>query len=119
MGNPRFWDERPRYGKSTSTCQRSENRPAQRRQEASIPTEKLAFGPASPGPRDERVGGRKVEKLLLPRPPRPPRATTTRSSECEKSWIFSPVSSSYRIVPTGTFRITAPPSRPVLFAPSP
>src|SRR6202041_1190312 len=41
-----------------------------------------------------------VAKCWLPRPPRPPRATTIRSSGCAKSWIRSPVSSSYSAVPT-------------------
>src|SRR5208282_3310447 len=60
-----------------------------------------------------------VANWALPRPPRPPRAITTRSSAREKSWTFSPVSSSKTIVPTGTFRTIPSPSRPVFFAPSP
>src|SRR5215471_6706180 len=42
-----------------------------------------------------------------------------RSSAWEKSWIFSPVSLSYTMVPTGTLRTTLSPSRPVQFEPSP
>src|SRR5215471_8330381 len=42
-----------------------------------------------------------------------------RSSAWEKSWIFSPVSLSYTMVPTGTLRTTLSPSRPVQLEPSP
>src|SRR6266571_4468315 len=60
-----------------------------------------------------------VLNCALPRPPRPPRAITRRSSGWEKSCTFSPESASYTMVPTGTLSRTSSPSRPVLFDPSP
>src|ERR1039458_8410278 len=80
---------------------------------------KLRSSPGRPSSCSRGAWCVEVANCALPRPPRPPRAITTRSSAREKSWTFSPVSSSKTIVPTGTFSTIPSPSRPVFFAPSP
>ena len=60
----------------------------------------------SPGsPSSAKVGARfaLVANLALPRPPRPPLATTASSPSCTRSANTSPVSASLTRVPAGTF----------------
>src|SRR5205814_3640902 len=57
-------------------------------------------------------------KWTLPRPPRPPLATTAVAASVSRSAIKLPSPSS-ATVPTGTFRRTSAPLRPVLRPPAP
>ena len=68
-----------------------------------------------------RRGARLVEvvKWALPKPPLPPRATTTRCPSLVRSASIAPVSSSMTCVPTGTFSKTSAPRPPARFLPMP
>src|SRR5581483_5325460 len=75
---------------------------------------------SSPGmPTSANRGTCRVEltKRALPRPPRPPRAITTRACGCARSATRS--SPSKTCVPTGTWISAASPSAPCLRAPRP
>src|SRR5947209_4321106 len=73
-----------------------------------------SISPSSPGrPTSAKRGVCRVApaKCLLPRPPVPPFATTTRASACARS-ATSPPSPSNTCVPTGTFSTASSPSAP-------
>ena len=60
-----------------------------------------------------------VVKRRLPRPPRPPRAITTRALACARSAIGTSPLESKTCVPSGTWTIASSPRPPVLPPPSP
>ncbi len=66
-------------------------------------------------------GARLVDdlKCVFPKPPSPPPATRIFWPSSTKSPIISPESVSTIVVPTGTFKTTSSPPRPVQLAPAP
>ena len=111
---PRVRDARER----ATTCPRSAARRAPRRRAASGAARCRARRPAGRPRRSGAPAASSETKRALPRPPCPPRASTTRAPGCARSAISSPSSAS-TCVPTGTASSASSPRAPCLRAPRP